>query len=90
MPPGLPHDSASSVDAECASYEQAEVGHIQGKTDTGAVVEVQLIPDGSAARNDAFDVTPARYITGLITERGVVAANRDAIGAMFPERIEAT
>ena len=67
-----------------------EVGHIQGKTDTGAVVEVQLIPDGSAARNDAFDVTPARYITGLITERGVVAANRDAIGAMFPERIEAT
>ena len=38
------------------------------------------------ARNPAFDVTPARFVTGLITERGVIAANREAIATAFPER----
>jgi len=65
-----------------------EVSHISGRLASGEVAEVRLIPDGSEARNDAFDVTPSRYISGLITERGIVAANRDAIGAMFPERVE--
>ncbi len=43
-------------------------------------------PDGSPAANYAFDVTPARLITGLITERGVCAASRDGLLSLFPER----
>jgi len=64
-----------------------EVSHIAGRTDAGDVVFVDILPAGSPARNDAFDVTPARYITGLVTERGVVAADKKKIAALFPERV---
>jgi len=47
---------------------------------------VQLVPDGTGVANYAFDVTPARLVTGLITERGVIAASGEALGAAFPER----
>jgi methylthioribose-1-phosphate isomerase len=43
------------------------------------------LPDGSPAANPAFDVTPARLITGLITERGVIAASREALERTFPD-----
>jgi methylthioribose-1-phosphate isomerase len=56
-----------------------EVTHISGRAASGEVVEVQLTPDGSAAANPAFDVTPARLITGFITEQGVVAAQERAL-----------
>ena len=46
----------------------------------GDAVEVQLVPDGTPAANPAFDVTPARLVTALITERGVVPATAEAIG----------
>jgi methylthioribose-1-phosphate isomerase len=45
---------------------------------------VQLTPDGSAAANPAFDVTPARLVTGLITERGLVPAEAAALRALVP------
>jgi methylthioribose-1-phosphate isomerase len=63
-----------------------EVSHILGRTESGEIVAVDILPEGSAARNDAFDVTPAKYITGLVTEKGVVAANKEAITAAFSER----
>jgi methylthioribose-1-phosphate isomerase len=63
-----------------------EVSHIAGKTSDGRIETVQLTPDGSPVANYAFDVTPARLVTGLITERGVLAANRDALAKAFPER----
>ena len=44
------------------------------------------MPDGSPVANYAFDVTPARLVTGLITERGVIAPNRAALAGRFPER----
>lgn len=47
---------------------------------------MEIVPRGSPVANFAFDVTPARYVTGLITERGVLAANRAAVAAAFPER----
>jgi methylthioribose-1-phosphate isomerase len=47
---------------------------------------VRLIPEGTPVANYAFDVTPARLITALITERGVIPATRDAIARAFPER----
>ncbi|MFZ2005938.1 MAG: S-methyl-5-thioribose-1-phosphate isomerase [Stellaceae bacterium] len=65
---------------------QREVTHIAGWTDAGARVEVRLTPEGSPAANPAFDVTPARLVTGLITERGVCAASREGLLGLFPER----
>ena len=49
-------------------------------------MSVRITPRSSPARNIAFAVTPARLVTGLITERGICAADEDAITAMFPDR----
>jgi len=65
--------------------DQHEVTHISGKAADGEIVSVQLTPDGSPAGNYAFDVTPARLVTGLITERGVCAASREGLAGLFPE-----
>lgn len=62
-----------------------EVTHLRGRSAGGEIVEVQVAASGSPAANPAFDVTPARLVTGLITERGVARANRTALAAMFPE-----
>jgi methylthioribose-1-phosphate isomerase len=63
-----------------------EVTHIAGWTEQGERVEVRLTPEGSPAANYAFDVTPARLVTGLITERGVCLASREGLLGLFPER----
>jgi methylthioribose-1-phosphate isomerase len=54
--------------------------------DGDRVTSVLVPPAGSPAGNPAFDVTPARLVTGFITERGVCAANEDAILGLFPEK----
>ena len=54
-----------------------EVTHLTGRAADGALVEVQLVPDGTVVANPAFDVTPARLVTALITEQGLVAAAAD-------------
>jgi methylthioribose-1-phosphate isomerase len=56
-----------------------EVTHLTGRNAAGELVEVQLAPDGTRAANPAFDVTPARLVSGLITERGIVAAEEGAL-----------
>ncbi len=61
--------------------EPQEVTHISGLCDDGQIRCVQLTPEGSPAANFGFDVTPARLVTGLITERGLVAANAQDIRA---------
>ena len=66
-----------------------EVATMTGKAADGRAVSVRLVPDGSAVANYGFDVTPARLVTGLITERGIIAANRAQLAAAFPERAEA-
>ncbi len=58
-----------------------EVTHLSGRNAAGVVCELQLVPDGSPALNPAFDVTPARLVTGLITERGVLPAQEAALRA---------
>jgi methylthioribose-1-phosphate isomerase len=65
-----------------------EVTKMTGKTKDGRIETVQIVPDGSPVANYGFDVTPARLVTGLITERGVIAANRAALAKTFPERAE--
>lgn len=64
-----------------------EVTHISGRAPDGAVTEVLLTPEGSPARNWAFDVTPARFVTGLITERGVCAATEAGLRGLFPDAL---
>src|SRR6185295_19398144 len=52
-----------------------EVSRLTGRTDSGEIVTIDVLPEGSPAANPAFDVTPARLVTALITERGVCAAS---------------
>ncbi|HEY6754598.1 MAG TPA: S-methyl-5-thioribose-1-phosphate isomerase [Pseudolabrys sp.] len=65
-----------------------EVMTVTGKTAAGHIEKVQIVPDGSPVANFGFDVTPARLVTGFITERGVVSANRASLVQTFPERAE--
>ncbi|TNF39630.1 MAG: S-methyl-5-thioribose-1-phosphate isomerase [Bacteroidetes bacterium] len=64
--------------------DPTEVTEIEGLTENG-IQTVRLIPEKSVAANYGFDVTPARLITGLITERGICKANRESILELFPE-----
>ncbi|NRF69824.1 S-methyl-5-thioribose-1-phosphate isomerase [Aquincola sp. S2] len=70
--------------AEIPIEERAarELTHIAGLDDKGEMTEVQLAPAGCNALNPAFDVTPARLVGGLITERGIVAAQAAALQAL--------
>lgn len=65
-----------------------EVTHIAGISAAGILTEVAVTPLGSPARNDAFDVTPARLVTALITERGICPATEAGLAALFPERVQ--
>ena len=65
---------------------ESEVTEIAGRLADGSIARVCLPPEGSPAANPAFDVTPARLVTGLITERGVARASREGLLALFPER----
>jgi methylthioribose-1-phosphate isomerase len=78
------HDGIREIPIEQRSAD--EVANITGLTPDGRVETVTIMAPGSPVANYAFDVTPARYVTGLITERGVIAANSEAIAAAFPER----
>jgi methylthioribose-1-phosphate isomerase len=60
-----------------------EVTHAVGRTPQGETVEVQLVPDGTRAANPAFDVTPARLVSAIVTERGVAPATREGIAALM-------
>ncbi|QWG18837.1 S-methyl-5-thioribose-1-phosphate isomerase [Bradyrhizobium sediminis] len=66
-----------------------EVTHMTGQTADGRIETVRIVPDGSPVANYGFDVTPARLVTGLITERGVLKPDRAALAAAFPERTAA-
>jgi methylthioribose-1-phosphate isomerase len=60
-----------------------EVSEISGLAADGRITTVRLTPAGSPVANYAFDVTPARLVTGIITERGVAQASREGLAAMF-------
>src|SRR5215208_2569829 len=66
-----------------------EVATIVGRTAEGRIETVRIVPEGSDVANYAFDVTPARLVTGLITERGVIAPTRAALARAFTERAAA-
>lgn len=62
-----------------------EVRYVRGRDASGAPARVEVVPAQSGVANAAFDVTPRRLVTGLITERGVTPATRDGLHALFPE-----
>ena len=68
--------------------DPAEVSQVTGRAADGSVVTVSITPEGSPALNYGFDVTPARLVTGLITERGVCPASRDGLLSLYPEQRE--
>ena len=65
--------------------DTAEVTHMTGRTASGGIETVEIVSTGSEAANFAFDVTPARLVTGLITERGGCAASKDGLAGLYPE-----
>jgi methylthioribose-1-phosphate isomerase len=62
-----------------------EVTHIAGRSSCGSIEIVRVVPEGSPALNLAFDVTPARLVTALITERGVCSASRSGLQRLYPD-----
>src|SRR5580704_1019992 len=75
------HDGVKEIPIEERSAD--EVNFIQGRSDDGSIIRVRIAPEGGHAANPAFDVTPARLVTGLITERGVAQASSQGLKALF-------
>ena len=63
-----------------------EVLKMPGRLPDGSVVMVEIAAPGSPAGNPAFDVTPARLVTGFVTERGIAPASREGLLSLYPER----
>ena len=62
--------------------DSEEVSHISGLDENNKLKKIKIVPDGSTCANFAFDVTPAKYITKLITEKGIVDANYQSINRL--------
>ena len=87
----LPHSTIDwTLDEGCAipieERSADEVLKMPGRLPDGTVVTVEIAAPGSPAGNPAFDVTPARLVTGFITERGVCPATREGLLSLYPER----
>jgi len=80
-------DEGASIVIEERAAE--ELTHMTGRTAAGGVETVRVVPHTSAALNLAFDVTPSRLVTALITERGVCPATREGLQRLYPERQKA-
>jgi methylthioribose-1-phosphate isomerase len=66
--------------------DAAEVAEVRGLGPDGTRTQVRIVPSGTIVANFGFDVTPARLVDGLITERGVCAASAAGLRALFPDR----
>jgi methylthioribose-1-phosphate isomerase len=77
-------DGVSGIPIE--QRDAAEVINVAGKNIHGEIDSVQITPDGVSACNYAFDVTPARLVSGLITERGVCDATEEGLLQLYPEK----
>jgi len=86
---GLPSSTidwtlASGAEIPIEERSQDEVLKMTGRLPSGEVATVEIAAPGSAAANPGFDVTPARLVTGLITERGVCDASEAGLRGLFP------
>ncbi|MGE0211015.1 MAG: S-methyl-5-thioribose-1-phosphate isomerase [Parvibaculaceae bacterium] len=87
----LPHSTidwtvADGRDIPIEERSASEMTHVTGRDANGEMRTVQVSAPGSPAANPAFDVTPARLVTGLITERGACEASEDGLLALYPEK----
>ncbi len=87
----LPHSTidwsvAQGADIPIEERDASEVLRVQGRLDDGRIASVAISAGDTPARNPAFDVTPARLITGLITERGICPASLSGLLSLYPER----
>jgi len=86
--PTIDWASASGASIPIETRDADEVLHVVGRDEYGQTQKVAIAPHGARATNPAFDVTPARLVTGLVTERGITHASAQWLAAMFPERAE--
>jgi methylthioribose-1-phosphate isomerase len=84
--PTIDWEIESGAEIPIERRDSREVTHIEGWTDDGRRLAVRLTPQESPAANYAFDVTPARLVTALVTERGVCPASCTGLLELFPER----
>ncbi|MCK5334193.1 MAG: S-methyl-5-thioribose-1-phosphate isomerase, partial [Candidatus Aenigmarchaeota archaeon] len=81
----------TTFDVECATGAdipieeriEDEVLYASGLADTGRLSQVRIAPKGARALNPAFDVTPAKYIAGIITEKGIIKPDSNEIRRLF-------
>ncbi|MGI9403147.1 MAG: S-methyl-5-thioribose-1-phosphate isomerase [Hyphomicrobium sp.] len=89
----LPHSTIdwtvdAGADIPIEERSSDEILKMSGRLPDGSVVTVEIAAPGSPAGNPAFDVTPARLVTGFITERGVCLASHEGLLSLYPERRE--
>jgi methylthioribose-1-phosphate isomerase len=77
---------ADGRDIPIEERSPAELTQVTGMTASGTLDTVRVVPESSPALNVAFDVTPARLVTSLITERGVCPASRSGLLGLYPEQ----
>ena len=77
-------DGVKEIQIEERAPEELSV--IKGVQESGEIVNVNIYPQGSNISNFAFDVTPARYVTGLITERGICQASETGLRSLFGDQ----
>jgi len=87
--PTIDWTMASGRDIPIEERSGQEISHLTGRTADGRIETIQITPEGSPLGNPAFDVTPARLVTALVTERGVCDASPEGLAGMFPEFVRA-
>lgn len=83
--PSIDWSIADGLDIPIEERDGREVSRVAGRAGDGSIAAVTVTPPGSRTANPAFDVTPGRLLTGLVTERGVCAASRAGLASLFPE-----
>jgi methylthioribose-1-phosphate isomerase len=81
----LDFDVATGADIPIEERSQDEILKMTGRLPDGGIATVEIAAPGSGAANPGFDVTPARLVTGLITERGTCAATPEGLRSLFPK-----
>jgi methylthioribose-1-phosphate isomerase len=76
------HDGVREIPIE--ERDESELTHMTGVAESGVVLTVRIAPPGARAKNHAFDVTPARLVAGIITERGLCTASREGLRSLYP------
>ena len=84
--PTIDWEATHGGDIPIEERDSAEVTTVTGRTDDGRMATVSVTPEASPAANYGFDVTPARLVTGLITERGICDASAEGLLGLYPER----